>query len=92
MFISMRKMQKKERKSKKLFKIVIWLCLLSSFLVVSCYYKPELYPITDILIPDESVKIIGFTDDGNTIVNAEFMLWVESLKNEIRRLRKLKEK
>lgn len=74
---------------KRQLKTAILCVLLFLFLVGSncTYYRPELYPIVDVLRPDESVKIIGITEDGNVIVNKEFMLWVESLKDEIIRLR-----
>jgi len=59
----------------------------------SCaYHQTELFPIADVLKPSEAVEIIGFTEDGDIIVNREFMYWVESLKQEIVRLRKEIEK
>lgn len=54
----------------------------------SCRVTPELLPVADVLLPSEDVQIVGFTEDGNIIVNGAFMLWVDALKDEIKRLRK----
>jgi len=60
--------------------------------VNSCsQYDPALYPVTDVLVPGGEVEIVGF-QDGNVIVTPEYIIWVEDLKIEIIRLRKLLEK
>jgi len=43
-----------------------------------------------VLNPSEEVRKnpLGFTEDGDAIVNEAFMLWVFELKEEIRKLRK----
>jgi len=73
---------------------VIWLSLISLCLIVNncAYHQPELYPISDVLVPSEEVQIIEITEEGNILVNQAFILWVESLKQEIVRLRKEIEK
>ena len=67
--------------------------LISCFLIISgcTHYDPTLYPGYDVLNPNEEVRKnpLGFTDNGNVIVNEAFMLWVYELKEEIKRLRKL---
>ncbi len=52
-------------------------------------YNPALYPSYDVLNPGEQVRLnpLGFTEDGNFIVNGAFILWVDELKQEIKRLR-----
>jgi len=85
-------MQAKGKQSKKILKMGIYVSLLSFILIVSCHYKTELYPAYDILKPDESVQIIGFTENKDIIVNESYIMWVESLKDEIIRLRKEIEK
>ena len=77
------------------YKIKIWFVCLSLILVVSlslnnCRYDPALYPAQDILIPGPDVDIVGFSD-GNIIVTPGYIMWVEDLKTEIVRLRKLLE-
>jgi len=74
-----------------LLSVILTLCIIS-FLVNSCHYEPSLYPVKDVLHPNEDVKIIAVTDDGNVIVNEAFILWVEDLKQEIIRLRRELEK
>jgi len=64
------------------------LCAVSFLAAASCHYEPQLYPAKDVLKPGPEVKIIAITQDGNIIVNDAFMLWVEDLKSEIRRLRR----
>lgn len=62
-------------------------CLISS----SCTaYNPALYPSYDVLNPGPEVRLnpLGFTDNGNVIVNPAFILWVDELQSEIRKLRK----
>ena len=56
----------------------------------NCHYDPSLYPIQDVLDPDPLVDIVGFSGE-NTIVTPEYIYWVEDLKAEIIRLRKLLE-
>ena len=53
-------------------------------------YNPALYSSYDVLSPGEAVQKnpLGFTADGNVIVNKEFLLWVLELKTEIVKLRK----
>jgi len=66
--------------------------LISCFLISSCtHYDPTLYTGYDILNPNEEVRKnpLGFTEDGNVIVNEAFILWVYELKREVERLRKL---
>ena len=76
------------RISRRLF----WTAILASFAIFilagsSCHYDPSLVPVADVLKPGPEVEIIGFTDDGHVIVNEAYILWVEALKDEIRRLR-----
>ena len=52
-------------------------------------YDPHLYPSLDVLRPGPEVQIVGFTEDGNIIVNESFLIWIYELKEEIKRLRKL---
>lgn len=58
---------------------------------ISCArpYNPVLYPSYDVLNPGPEVRKnpIGFTEDGNLIVNQAFMLWVYELKEEVKKLR-----
>jgi hypothetical protein len=44
----------------------------------------------DVLKPNEAVKLnpLGFTPEGNLIVNPEFAAWVLELEQEIVKLRK----
>lgn len=61
------------------------------FLSLGCSsYNPALYPSYDVLNPGEKVRLnpLAFTEDGNLIVNKEFIAWVDELKQEIIRLRK----
>jgi hypothetical protein len=53
-------------------------------------YNPALFPSYDVLNPGPEVRLnpIGFTADGNVIVNPQFIQWVDELKQEIIRLRK----
>lgn len=44
--------------------------------------------MADVLRPSPGVQIIGFTENGNIIINEAFLLWVDELKAEIKRLRK----
>jgi len=74
-----------------LLSVILMLCVVS-FLTISCHYEPSLYPVKDVLYPNEDVKIIAVTDDGNVLVNEAFILWVEDLKLEIIRLRRELEK
>ena len=53
-------------------------------------YNPALYPVADVLVPGGEVEIVGF-QDGNVVVTPEYIIWVEDLKSEIVRLRKLLE-
>jgi len=64
------------------------LCAAAFLAAASCRYEPQLYPAKDVLQPGPEVKIIAITQDGNVIVNKAFMLWVEDLKLEIKRLRR----
>lgn len=66
------------------------LTLFIIFFLISCgHYKPTLYPSYDVLNPGENVRKnpIGFTEDGNAIVNEAFLIWVLELKREIIKLR-----
>ena len=87
----MRKTKAERKRSRRLRKIGISLLFVSSFLVTSSCsrYDPNLYPGYDVLRPSATVEIIAFTEDGNVIVSPDFMLWVDDLKAEISRLRKL---
>jgi hypothetical protein len=53
-------------------------------------YNPSLFPSYDVLNPGEEVRKnpLGFTTDGNIIVNAAFIQWVSELQAEIKKLRK----
>jgi hypothetical protein len=52
-------------------------------------YNPALYPSYDVLNPGAEVRLnpLAFTADGNVIVNGAFILWVDELKGEIKKLR-----
>ena len=82
------------RRSRRKILYVLASCILIAGLlsVNSCsQYDPALYPVTDVLVPGGEVEIVGF-QDGNVIVTPEYIIWVEDLKIEIIRLRKLLEK
>lgn len=67
------------------------LILFASFFLSNCTaYHPSSFPSYDVLNPGPEVtkNPIGFTEDGNAIVNEAFLLWVYELKEEIKRLRK----
>jgi len=53
-------------------------------------YDPSLYPSYDVLNPGAEVKLnpLSVTDDGNFIVNAAFLFWVNELKIEVKKLRR----
>lgn len=53
-------------------------------------YKPELAGGYDVLVPNEEVRKnpLGFTVDGNIIVNPAFSAWVLELEQTIVKLRK----
>lgn len=55
----------------------------------SCWLiKPqEPMPVYDVLLPSPDVQIITINEDGSVLVSAEFMTWVQALKQEIKRLR-----
>ena len=75
------------------FAFVILPFLFLCFSPVGCStYDPSLYPSYDVLNPGAEVRLnpLGFTADGNVIVNPAFVLWVEELKTEIIKLRKEK--
>ena len=55
-----------------------------------CHYDPSLYPVQDVLKPGPMVDIVGFSGE-NSIVTPEYIYWVEDLKAEIIRLRRLLE-
>jgi hypothetical protein len=68
--------------------VLLWVLI---FMAVGCTrYNPALFPSYDILTPGPEVRLNpkGFTADGDLIVNAAFLLWVDELKNEIIKLRK----
>ena len=52
-------------------------------------YNPALYPSYDVLNPGDEVRVnpLRITEDGNFVVNKAFILWVDELKQEIKRLR-----
>ena len=57
----------------------------------SCHYDPSLYPAGhDVLIPGPAVDIVEFSGE-NVIVTSAYIYWVEDLKAEIIRLRRLLE-
>ena len=69
---------------------ILMLCA-SFFLITDCtHYNPSLYPSYDVLNPGPEVRAnpLSVTDDGNFIVNEAFILWVQELKEEIKKLRK----
>ena len=45
----------------------------------------ELY---DVLVPGPKVKVLAINPDGSVVVSREFILWVQDLKEEIKKLRK----
>lgn len=53
-------------------------------------YKPNVAGGYDVLVPNEAVRInpLGFTPEGNLIVNPAFAAWVLELEQEILKLRK----
>jgi len=68
---------------------ILTLCAIC-FLAESCSsYNPSLYPSYDCLNPGPEVRLnpLAFTPDGNLVVNQAFILWVDELKQEIKRLR-----
>ena len=69
--------------------MMLMLCA-SCFLVSCAKYDPALFVSYDVLVPGEEVKKnpLGFTADGNIIVNAAFIQWVSELQQEIKKLRK----
>lgn len=44
-------------------------------------------PVFDVLLPSPEVEILKINIDGTVLVSAEFMTWVQALKQEIKRLR-----
>ena len=64
--------------------------ILVGTLNLNCHYDPSLYPSQDVLEPGPMVDIIGFPE-GGVLVTQEYIYWVEALKTEIKRLRKLLE-
>ena len=69
----------------------VGLILAGTLSLNSCHYDPSLYPAGyDVLIPGPAVDTVGFIDE-NVIVTQEYIYWVEDLKAEIIRLRKLLE-
>lgn len=83
-------MQKKERSFATLLVIVMLLLCAVCYLTKCTAYNPSLYPSYDVLNPGPEVRKnpLGFTEDGNVIVNEAFMIWVYELKEEVKRLRK----
>ena len=59
---------------------------------ISCCpkYKPELSVAFDVLKPSAEVQLnpLGFTSEGNLIVNPAFVAWVLELEQEVLKLRK----
>jgi len=53
-------------------------------------YSPTLYQGYDVLNPPAIIKAnpLGITEDGNFIVNPEFLRYVKELQLEVRRLRR----
>jgi hypothetical protein len=54
------------------------------------HYNPSLYPSYDVLNPGPEVRLnpLSVTAEGNFVVNAAFIAWVDELKQEIIKLRK----
>jgi len=72
-------------------KRIILITLLIIIIFSSCgHYNPTLFPSYDVLNPGPEVRKnpLGFTEDGNIIVNEAFILWVDELKQEVLKLRK----
>jgi len=88
----MKRIKTEGKKSLKLAGIGILLLCASFFLSSDACrsYNPSLYPSYDVLNPGPEVRKnpIGFTEDGNIIVNEAFILWVDELKQEVLKLRK----
>ena len=100
-------MQNKERHLKRLGRIIILiLCVSSGLILNSCLkYDPSIYPIKDVLVPNEEVQKcpLGWVVNGKVvndageeifiedgaIINEAFSQWVVELRKEIKRLRKL---
>jgi hypothetical protein len=82
----------KNRKKNSWTLLVAGILLLFGVFFFNCRtgYAPALYPSYDVLNPGEKVRMnpLEIREDGNLIVNPEFMLWVLELKNEILKLRK----
>ena len=81
---------KRSRKRSKRVKRKIWIVFAISCFIISCTgYNPVFYPGYDVLNPSEAVRMnpLGFTDDGNVIVNTAYIQWVDDLQAEIERLR-----
>ena len=76
---------------KRILTLCVSLILVGILSLNSCHYDPSLYPAGyDVLIPGPAVDTVGFIDE-NVIVTQEYIYWVEDLKAEIIRLRKLLE-
>ena len=71
--------------------IAILLLFALYFLIwINCTgYNPALFPSYDVLNPGPEVREnpLRITEDGNFVVNKAFILWVDELKQEIKRLR-----
>ncbi len=79
------------RKRSRTKTIKAWLLFVLICLSFSCTgYDPSLYPGYDLLNPGDQVKInpIRITDDNHFVVNSAFLLWVNELKAEIKKLRR----
>lgn len=65
--------------------------IIFSILILSWSCKPYLNPNSyDVLNPPAVIKAnpLGITEDGNFIVNPEFLKYVKELQLEVRRLRR----
>ena len=86
--------------------MILILCVSSGLILNSCLkYDPSIYPIKDVLIPNEEVQKcpLGWVENGKivndageeilikkgVIINEAFSQWVVELRKEIKRLRKL---
>ncbi len=74
--------------------MTLLLCAIFGLALASSGCCPKLVPPSgqgyDVLKPNEAVRLnpLGFTPDGNLIVNPAFAAWVLELEQEIVKLRK----
>ena len=78
------------RSGRKILTLCVGLILAGILSLNNCHYDPSLYPVQDVLKPGPMVDTVGYSG-ANVIVTPEYIYWVEDLKAEIIRLRRLLE-